>query len=116
MQLLGALKHSELEKIYNGSDYFILGSYYEGSGYALCEAMACGCVPIVTKIPSFIRMTDNGDCAYLFSPGNSNDLLHILTHLKEEELINKRKKAVEKFERDLSFKAIARTLISIIRS
>ena len=59
---------SELEKIYNQHQFFILGSHYEGSGYALLEAMACGCIPIVTNIPSYKFMTNNGDCALLFSP------------------------------------------------
>ena len=53
----GYVAHHLLEAIYNEKEFFILGSHYEGSGYALSEAMACGCIPIVTSIPSFRFMT-----------------------------------------------------------
>ncbi len=45
---------------YNSADYFVLGSHYEGSGFSLVEAMSCGVIPIVTDIPSFRMMTNNG--------------------------------------------------------
>ena len=96
----------DLEFFYNDAHYFILGSHREGSGYALCEAMACGCVPIVTKISSFEKMTDNGDCFYLFDPGNAQQLKGILLNLKNDEWQMKHLKVLKKFEKDLSPEAI----------
>lgn len=107
IELIGAKPHAEMENFYNAADYFILGSHYEGSGYALCEAMACACVPIVTKIPSFKHMLDDGKLGHLFTPGNDEELLSVLVKLKHELHEDESKKIVEKFGSDLSFEAIA---------
>lgn len=108
INLIGKTDHNEMEDWYNAADYFVLGSHYEGSGYALCEAMACGCIPIVTSIPSFKKMTNNGDCGLLFEPGNSNELQRKLESLSS---INKnvlREKVLDQFKSELSFEAIAK--------
>jgi glycosyltransferase involved in cell wall biosynthesis len=106
VELVGYVQHSQLESYYNSADYFILGSHREGSGYALCEAMACGCVPIVTSIPSFSSMTDTGACGYLFEPGNSESLFNVLIKLNAERYQELKKAAIDKFQKDLSFDAI----------
>lgn len=113
VELVGRVAHETLEDFYNAADYFILGSHDEGSGYALCEAMACGCVPVVTAIPSFKAMLDNGACGYLFEPGNSEDLYQKLLalDLKDKDVISK--KVLEKFERDLSFRAIGKSIADV---
>lgn len=114
VQLLGNMEHDLLEEQYNAADYFILGSHYEGSGYALCEAMACGCVPIVTKIPSFLKMLNNGECGYLFEPGNAGELLNILLKLNETDFQRLSELVKNKFQADLSFQAIAQKIESIL--
>jgi len=114
VELLGEIEHSELEVYYNAADYFILGSHYEGSGYALCEAMACGCVPIVTKIPSFEKMLNKGECGYLFEPGNTEELTKLLLQLDEDKLPYLRQLAIEKFKTNLSFQAIGGQITKIL--
>ena len=114
IQLSGRIEHAKLEQYYNAADYFILGSHYEGSGYALCEAMACGCVPIVTDIPSFRAMLNQGECGYLFEPGSSEELSEILMKLNENERERYQKKVIEKFKKDLSFEAIGTKISEII--
>ena len=54
---------------YSAADVFISGSHYEGSGYALIEAMSAGLVPIVTDIPSFRSIA--GDCGERWQPGDA---------------------------------------------
>lgn len=114
VKLLGTLQHDVLEDYYHAADYFLLGSYYEGSGYALCEAMACGCIPIVTRIPSFTKMVDDGNCGYLFEPGNEVGLLNILLNLNSETMESTRERVVQKFHRDLSFQAIGTKISSLV--
>lgn len=116
VDLVGYVEHTELEKYYNASEYFILGSHYEGSGYALCEAMACGCVPVVTDIPSFRYMLHSGECGYLFEPGDAGHLLKVLLSLNAEDLDTKRKAVVTKFNQDLSFEGIGFKVSSIIKT
>jgi glycosyltransferase involved in cell wall biosynthesis len=72
--LLGTVPHADLESCYNSAHYFVLGSHYEGSGYALVEALACGLVPIVTDIPSFQVMTGSGRIGALWPPGDPEAL------------------------------------------
>jgi glycosyltransferase involved in cell wall biosynthesis len=114
--LLGRLPYKELEKYYRAADFFLLGSYREGSGFSLCEAMACGCIPIVSNIPSFKKMTDDGECGFLFPPGDEKELYKILMNLPTIDKPPLIKKILDKFNKDLSFQAIASTIEKEIKS
>jgi len=106
--LIGRVEHSQLEDIYNSSDYFVLGSHYEGSGFSLGEAMACGVVPVVTDIPSFRAMTDNarvGACWRAGSPQAFADQLLWVMRQPLEQLSNETQRV---FHSQLSYPAIAR--------
>jgi glycosyltransferase involved in cell wall biosynthesis len=105
--LVGKVPHSDLQYWFNSADIIIAGSYYEGSGTAVCEAMSCACMPIVTDIFSFRMITDNGRCGLLFEPGNEAELLSALKKCSEVDIIEKQETALEYFESDLSFEAIA---------
>lgn len=113
--LKGSTEHSELEVYYNAADYFILGSHDEGSGYALCEAMACGCVPVVTTIPSFMNMLNNGQCGYVFEPGNVKSLYDTLCAIDPQQLPLYRKSVLNKFSEDLSHEAIGKKISAIVK-
>ncbi|MEO8764213.1 MAG: glycosyltransferase family 4 protein [Ginsengibacter sp.] len=105
--LVGQVKHLEMLYWFNSADFIISGSHYEGSGTAICEAMSCGCVPIVTDIPSFRAIIAEGKCGFLYEAGNENalfdSLLQTMTPLAQE----KQAKALEQFKNNLSFDAIA---------
>lgn len=114
--LQGYIEHQKLETIYNQHHYFVLGSHYEGSGYALLEAMACGCVPIVTNIPSFNFMTADGSCGLLFSPKNEAELL---VQLRKTTTINYeeyQKNVLNHFLDKLSFQSIANEIELVFQS
>jgi glycosyltransferase involved in cell wall biosynthesis len=103
---LGKMLHNELQHWYANADFFVSGSHHEGSGTALCEAMSCGCIPIVTNIPSFRAIT--GGCGFLYESGNQQALLMAM----ENAVSIHRDTAVEKvfiqFKERLSFEAIAK--------
>jgi glycosyltransferase involved in cell wall biosynthesis len=107
VKLVGALKHEDLEDWYNAADFFILGSHHESGGFALCEALACGCAPIVTNIPSFKTMTDNGRLGWLFEPGNVGQLAEILVRALRMSTELRRAESRNLFEQELSHEAIA---------
>ncbi|MBV8388568.1 MAG: glycosyltransferase family 4 protein, partial [Mucilaginibacter sp.] len=67
--LVGRVPHDDLQYWFNSADIILSGSHYEGSGTAVCEAMSCGCLPIVTDIDSFRMITDNGRCGILYEAG-----------------------------------------------
>ncbi len=112
--LLGKVAHDSMEKLYQEHRFFVLGSHYEGSGYALMEAMACGCIPIITKIPSFQYMTNNGEQGFLFSPGAEKELVEQLEKSAQIDTSVMRQEILQHYSDFLSFEAIAQQLDTII--
>lgn len=105
--LIGPVPHLKLLYWFNSADFLISGSHYEGSGTVVCEAMSCGCIPVVTAIPSFTAITNQGDCGLLYEPGNDEALLDALMNTLQLNRLEKRNKTLDHFNRELSFKAIA---------
>jgi len=108
--LVGRVPHSEMLYWLNSADFLISGSHYEGSGTVICEAMSCGCVPIVTDIPSFKVITGNGVCGFLYEAGNENALFSAMTHAVQTAGAPMRNKIIEHFKKELSFETIARKI------
>jgi glycosyltransferase involved in cell wall biosynthesis len=113
IHLVGRVKHEELLYWYNAAHYIISTSHYEGSGIAVCEAMACGCIPILSNIPSFRMMTSNGECGLLFNCDDENDLVKKLQQSLQLPLETQRELVLKKFRNDLSFEAIARKTVEV---
>jgi len=105
--LVGRILHRDLGLWYSAADFIISGSHYEGSGIAICEAMSCGCIPLVTDIPSFRKMTGPGKCGLLYQPGDKDDLLKKLILAVELNMDLERSKVLIQFRDELSFEAIA---------
>ena len=114
--LIGKIEHKNLEYWYSSADFIISGSHYEGGGIAISEAMSCGCIPIITDIISFRKMTGPGKCGFLYEPGNEKDLLEVLLKAKEINIEMERAKVLSQFEEELSFEAIAKKITKIINS
>jgi len=114
--LIGKIEHQQLQTWYNAADFIISGSHYEGSGISVCEAMSCGCIPVLTDIISFRRMTGPGNCGFLYKPGDSNDLLSVLLKTNEIDLEIESEKAFRQFKKELSFEAIANKITRVIDS
>jgi len=113
--LLGSVDHSKLERLYNSADYFVLGSHYEGSGFSLAEALACGVVPVVTDIPSFRAMTDDGRIGCCWSPGCAVAFSQAFLQVARQPLRELSDHAVRFFRAHLSYPAIARDSIRAYR-
>ena len=108
--LVGRIKHHDLENWYNAGDFIISGSHYEGSGIAVAEAMSCGCVPILSNIISFRRMTGPGKCGLLFEAGNASDLLDKLMAARNIDYYDERSGTLQQFQTELSFEAIVKKI------
>ncbi|MBL7738080.1 MAG: glycosyltransferase family 4 protein [Chitinophagaceae bacterium] len=113
--LSGNIPHHLIEMYYNSADYFVLGSHYEGSGYALSEALRCGCVPVITEIPSFRMMTGNGRLGALWKPGIKESFLQAAITAINKPLIDEGKACIDFFHKELSFDAIAATAMQHYR-
>jgi glycosyltransferase involved in cell wall biosynthesis len=112
--LVGKLPHGQLLHWYNSVHYIVSTSWYEGGGISVCEAMSCGCIPILTSIPSFCMMTDNGRIGVLFEPGDESGLAAALKNALSLDKKLERLKVLDRFDRKLSFEAIASDMIDVI--
>ncbi len=112
--LLGKIEHSELLYWFNSADFFVSASHYEGSGTALSEAMSCGCIPLVTDIPSF--RTISGNYGLFFEPGNEESLFSALQQTINLEVEEKRDGILDRFKTELSFQAISDKFQRLIES
>ena len=110
---IGKVLHEDLLYWYNSADFILSGSHYEGSGTAICEAMSCGCIPVVTDIFSFRMITDDGKCGILYEAGNERELFDSLMQTNQMDMQKKRDKCLEYFQTNLSFEAIAQQIQAI---
>lgn len=113
VKLIGKVDHNQLSQWYRAADFYISASHKEGSGYALLEAMACGCIPVVTNIPSFAKITANGKHGMLYTPGHFNELLTILESLENIDRIEYSNQVETHFKKQLSFKNIADDIVNV---
>ena len=116
VNLQGFVPHTDLEKVYNCHQFFISASHQEGSGYALVESMACGCVPLVTNIAPHRYMTDNGHCGLLFSPQNDEELFSQLRNSQQILYLDWQNQVLKQFENKLSFRAISTRIQEVFQS
>jgi glycosyltransferase involved in cell wall biosynthesis len=108
--LIGKRDHNEMFYWYSASDFIISASHYEGSGVAVCEGMSCGCIPILTSITSFKKLTANGGCGILYDVDTKDALFEALLKTQTLNIEEEKKKVLQQFHDDLSFKAIAKQI------
>ena len=108
--LVGRLDRAELPNYYAAADVFISGSHYEGSGYALIEAMSAGVVPVVTDIPSFRAIA--GDTGARWTPGDADDFARVLVDVCSTDLNSRKEAAKARFDRVLSWDAIGQRTVA----
>lgn len=109
----GRANFDQMEQIYNSADFLLQASRREFSGCAVLEAMACGVIPVVTDIPSFRAMTDNGRVGVLFPIDDDAELARRVLAIPPEEVPHRSTQVREHFGRALSFAAMAQRLEAI---
>ena len=114
IRLVGKVPHPDMQEWYNRANFIISGSHYEGSGISVLEAMSCGCIPILTNIASFRRMTGPGICGLLFEPGNADSLVDALRKTEQMDREKERSKTIQRFQNEFSFEAIAGKINALI--
>lgn len=116
VHLRGKVDRHALPALYEDADVFVLASHYEGSGYALMEALSFGVTPVVTDIPSFRRITDGGRLGALFPPGDAQAFANALTSLRDRDFAAHRATVREHFAEALSRSAVGRRALEVYRA
>ncbi len=79
----GRIPDDELVRLYRGAAAFIDPSLYEGFGYAVLEAMACGAPVVASSVTSIPEVV--GDGALLCSPDDVDAFAGALRRLLEDD-------------------------------
>ncbi len=66
----GRLEQPELARLLAAHPVYLSASPAEGASLSLLEAMACGCLPVVTDIPANRDWVEDGVGGLLFPPGD----------------------------------------------
>jgi glycosyltransferase involved in cell wall biosynthesis len=109
---VGSQDQTQMPYWYNSAEFFLSASHHEGSGTALCEALSCGCIPIVSNIPPFRLIA--GSTGVFFKPGDEDSLLNSLREAMTLDKAEKRYQALQHFNNELSFESIAKKFQEII--
>jgi glycosyltransferase involved in cell wall biosynthesis len=100
----------QMEAVYSSADFLLQASTREWSGLAVLEAMSCGCIPVVTNIPSFVTITDGGRAGLLFEPADPGGLAEAVLRLTPVQQADLAAAARDFVDRNLSFEAMAESL------
>lgn len=86
MRWVGRLANEELGQLLRQSHAFVLPSRFEGLPVSVLEAMANGCVPVVTDIRSGIReLIKDGENGFVVPVGDVNCFVAALSSLARDE-------------------------------
>ncbi len=108
VRLAGQVPHDSLPAWYRAADLFVLGSHYESCGYALIEACACGCVPVVTDIAPFQALTGGGRIGVHWGVGDSGALVEALSAAAALDFDVEWRRVREHFDDHLIWDAVGR--------
>jgi glycosyltransferase involved in cell wall biosynthesis len=111
----GSVAQNKIESILNLSDIFISCSLYEGSGYSLIEALACGVFPIASHIPAFDYILEELVEKEQFNPLDEKELAGKINKSLNREFTSAHKHAIRNhFENKCSNKAITLQLEQVM--
>lgn len=109
VHFLGNVPDEDLPAIYQGSEFFVYPSFYEGFGIPIIEALFSG-VPVITS-PISGMPEAAGDGALYADPSSISELKEAMNRLSNDKslrifLTQKGRRHVEKFHRQKTTRAI----------
>jgi glycosyltransferase involved in cell wall biosynthesis len=115
VRFLGRQPHAQIGRLMTAADLLVQASWSEGSGCAVLDALACGLPPVVTDIPSFRYLTDNGRIGALFRRGDSDHLAATLLEVCEQGNPDRGEPTRQWFELKFAWPAVAHRAIASYR-
>jgi len=81
----GKLSDEELACLYNGSDFFVFPSLYEGFGLTVLEAMACGTPVLASQIGPIAEVAQ--DTVHYFHPEREDELVQAMNKFLTDQVL-----------------------------
>jgi glycosyltransferase involved in cell wall biosynthesis len=101
------------ESIFNSADFLLQTDRLDRNGHAMLEAMACGVIPVVSDLPLFRRLVDNGRCGFLFPQGDAAEMSKLLLSFSQAKIAGRAALVHDWFEAAYSYEAMAGLLLDI---
>jgi glycosyltransferase involved in cell wall biosynthesis len=108
----GRLTAEELKVLFNQSQFYLQLSNTEGFGVALCEAMLCECIPLVSDVnflPNII-----GDSGFVLNKRNSDMLVDLINVALNSDIIHLEQKARKRIKDNFSVNKRKKMLLSVL--
>jgi len=83
VRFLGYVARDDLRAWYTGARAFVYPSFYEGFGFPVLEAMACGCPVITSNTPALEEIA--AGAATLVTPGDDDELKRAIEDVADNE-------------------------------
>jgi glycosyltransferase involved in cell wall biosynthesis len=111
---LGRIPDGELLRAYQGARVVVLPSLYEGFGFTVLEAMACGTPVVASRAASIPEVV--GDAGLLFDPHSVEELCDALERLLHDDNLRSalREKGLRNVER-FTFQRWAEATLNVYR-
>lgn len=75
------IRHDDMAALWQGADICVLLSRTEGTSIAMLEAMAAGCVPVVTRVSGTESVIATGENGYIVEMGDTAQAAKIIGEL-----------------------------------
>ncbi len=113
VRFVGKLSDEELIHLYNGADFFVFPSIYEGFGLTVLEAMACGVPIIASQIGSVKEVAL--DTVHYFHPEREDELVQAINRFLTDQVLREelRVKAINR-AREFNWEKPAKNLLAEI--
>lgn len=109
------VKSTELADLYRQADALVYPSFYEGFGYPMLEAMACGTLVIASNISNLSEV--GGDAPFYVDPESEEDIAEMMYKIAfKQENYEKRRQLGFKVAHGYSWKRTAEEIYRIIKS
>lgn len=77
VRFLGMIESNAVTDLLTSSNVLLFTSYYEGLPNVVIEAQACGCIPIVSRLPGITDIiVKHSETGFLASPGNVQEYVN----------------------------------------
>lgn len=111
----------KIREIYSRSLVWFLGSFSEGFGLPVLEAMACGCAVVSTSCGGPQDIIKHGENGFLVEVGNVEQIVSRIKELLDDGELRRRfvknsKETLNKFSWESSINRLEQALIDIARS